>query len=155
MTQNRALSDELLRLNKSFVMWVILLEGDVFVGEFFLKPWPHHSSLDKTLRGNSAFGILKIASTMVGAGLTPPGLSWNPVKITFEVLDLYLAGFSSSSSCCIRSRKLWRFSSWSFSASSCVIPHPYLRTDQQCYRDLSFKIFSKREIYLFGIRFHM
>ena len=107
-------------------------------GWIFLKPWPHHYSLDKILRGNSASGILKIASTMVGAGLIPSGLSWNPVQITFGVLDLYLAGFSSSSSCCIRSRKLWRFSSWSFSASSCVIPHQYLRTDQQCYRDLSF-----------------
>ena len=47
-----------------------------------LKLWPHHSSLDKTLQGNSAFGILKIASTMVGTGLTPSGLSRNPVKIT-------------------------------------------------------------------------
>ena len=74
----------------------------------------------------------------VGAGLTPSGLSWNPVKITFGVLDLYLAGFSSSSSCCIRSRKLWRFSSWSFSASSCVISHPYLRTRSAMFRDLSF-----------------
>ena len=72
------------------------------------------------------------------AGLIPSGLSWNPVQITFGVLDLYLAGFSSSSSCCIRSRKLWRFSSWSFSASSCVIPHPYLRTRSAMFRDLSF-----------------
>ena len=137
MTRNRALSDELLRLNKSFAMWVCTGRGRL-CGWIFLKPWPHYSSLDKILRGNSAFGILKIASTMVGAGLTPSGLSWNPVKITFGVLDLYLAGFSSSSSCCIRSRKLWRFSSWSFSASSCVIPHPYLRTRSAMFRDLSF-----------------
>ena len=75
---------------------------------------------------------------MVGPGLTPSGLSWNPVKITFGVQDLYLAGFSLSSSCCICSRKLWRFSSWSFSASSCVISHPYLRTRSAMFRDLSF-----------------
>ena len=97
-------------------------------GLILLKPWPHHSSLDKTLQENSAFAILKIASTMVGAGLTPSGLSWNPVKITFGGLNLYLAGFCFSSTCCIRSRKLWRFSSWSFSASSCGVPHPYVRT---------------------------
>ena len=90
-----------------------------------LKLWPHHSSLDKTLQGNSAFGILKIASTMVGTGLTPSGLSRNPVK---------------NNTCCIRSRKLWRFSSLSLSASSCVIPHPYLRTRSAmfCYRKSSF-----------------
>ena len=59
-------------------------------------------------------------------------------KNHFWGLDLYLAGFSSSSTCCIRSRKLWRFSSWSFSASSCVISHPYLRTRSAMFRDLSF-----------------
>ena len=97
-----------------------------------LKPWPHHSNLDKTLQGNSAFGILRITSTMVGTGLTR--------KNHFEVLNLYLAGFSLSNTCCIRSRKLSRFSSWAFSASSCVIPHLYLRTRTAMfsYRDFSF-----------------
>ena len=33
---------------------------------------------------------------MGGAGLTSSELSWNPVKITFKVLNLYLAGFSLS-----------------------------------------------------------
>ena len=96
--------------------------------------------MDKTLQGNSAFGILKIASTMVGTELTPSGLSWKPVKIIFGVLNLYLGRFSLSNTCCIRSRKLWRFSSWAFSASSCVIPHPYLRTRSAMfsYRDFSF-----------------
>ena len=32
MTHNRDLSNELLRLNKSFVIWVSPLDGDVFVG---------------------------------------------------------------------------------------------------------------------------
>ena len=32
MTHNRDLSNELLRLNKSFVMWVSPLDGDAFVG---------------------------------------------------------------------------------------------------------------------------
>ena len=32
MTHNRALSNELLRLKKSFFMWVSPLDGDVFVG---------------------------------------------------------------------------------------------------------------------------
>ena len=77
---------------------------------------------------------------MVGTELTPSGLSWNLVKITFGVLNLYLGSFSLSNTCCIRSRKLWRFSSWAFSASSCVIPHPYLRTRSAMfsYRDFSF-----------------
>ena len=96
--------------------------------------------MDKTLQENSAFGILKIASTMVGTELTLSGLSLNLVKITFGVLNLYLGRFSLSNTCCIRSRKLWRFSSWAFSASSCVIPHPYLRTRTAMfsYRDFSF-----------------
>ena len=96
-----------------------------------LKPWPHHSNLDKTLQGNSAFGILRITSTMVGTGLTR--------KNHFEVLNLYLAGFSLSNTCCIRSRKLLRFSSWSFSASSCAIPHPCLRTRSAIF---SYRYFS-------------
>ena len=96
-----------------------------------LKPWPHHSNLDKTLQGNSAFGILRITSTMVGTGLTR--------KNHFEVLNLYLAGFSLSNTCCIRSRKLSRFSSWSFSASSCAIPHPCLRTRSAMF---SYRYFS-------------
>ena len=109
-------------------LWLILL-----------KPWPHHSNLDKTLQGNSAFGILRITSTMVGTGLTPSGLSWNLVKITYGVLNLYLAGYSLSNTCYIRSRKLSRFSSWSFSASSCAIPHPCLRTRSAMF---SYRYFS-------------
>ena len=97
------------------------------------------SNLDKTLQGNSAFGILRITSTMVGTGLTPSGLSWNPVKITYGVLNLYLAGYSLSNTCYIRSRKLSRFSSWSFSASSCAIPHPCLRTRSAIF---SYRYFS-------------
>ena len=89
------------------------------------------SNLDKTLQGNSAFGILRITSTMVGTGLTR--------KNHFEVLNLYLAGFSLSYTCCIRSRKLLRFSSWSFSASSCAIPHPCLRTRSAMF---SYRYFS-------------
>ena len=34
ITQNTGLSNEFLRLNKSFVMSVSPLEGDLFVGEF-------------------------------------------------------------------------------------------------------------------------
>ena len=101
-------------------LWLILL-----------KPWPHHSNLDKTLQGNSAFGILRITSTMVGTGLTR--------KNHIEVLNLYLAGFSLSNTCCIRSRKLLRFSSWSFSASSCATPHPCLRTRSSMF---SYRYFS-------------
>ena len=97
------------------------------------------SNLDKTLQGNSAFGILRITSTMVGTGLTPSGLSWNPVKITYGVLNLYLAGYSLSNTCYIRSSKLSRFSSWSFSASSCAIPHPCLRTRSAMF---SYRYFS-------------
>ena len=97
------------------------------------------SNLDETLQGNSAFGILRITSTMVGTGLTPSGLSWNPVKITYGVLNLYLAGYSLSNTCYIRSRKLSRFSSWSFSASSCAIPHPCLRTRSAMF---SYRYFS-------------
>ena len=77
------------------------------------------------------FGILRITSTMVGTGLTR--------KNHFEVLNLYLAGFSLSNTCCIRSRKLLRFSSWSFSASSCAIPHPCLRTRSAIF---SYRYFS-------------
>ena len=62
--------------------------------------------MDKTLQENSAFGILKIASTMVGTELTLSGLSLNLVKITLKVLNLYLGRFSLSNTCYIRSRKL-------------------------------------------------
>ena len=48
-----------------------------------LKALTTSLNLDNTLQRNSAFGILRIASSMVGTGLTPSGLSWNPVKNHF------------------------------------------------------------------------
>ena len=43
-------------------------------------------------------------------------------------LKRHFLGLSLSCTCLMCSWKLYRFSSWSLSASSCVWPHPYIRT---------------------------
>ena len=45
--------------------------------------------------------MFKVASTTGGGKLTYYGLSWNPMKITFQVLNLNLIRFSLRFTCCI------------------------------------------------------
>ena len=56
--------------------------------------------------------MFTIASTIDGAGLTPSGLSWKPMKITYCVLNIYLVGFSLCFTCCIIALAFSHFSKW-------------------------------------------